>query len=210
MTDVYPKREIVSEPFCNQRDVINKLLIEMQNQPAASFTKMKKRFNKPVNNGPGYLCNQYQQVSRGVSDDFAFDYNKMRHGQEYGQYANLGQYQLQGQYQVSGQGFAQPYLGNQNQMYLPGLNTLFNNNSTDGSSTTSTPILAAESIISGSNSSSSNLNSEPVSDLKNYNFDPFKPLELSKIDLTNSSLGNFESSGSYGGSIWNNSNAVWG
>lgn len=62
MVDIthYPKRDITVEPFSNQIDVIEKTLIEIENQPHKQYTYMNQNSMRPQKNTSFIPTNTYQ------------------------------------------------------------------------------------------------------------------------------------------------------
>ncbi|KAG2733250.1 hypothetical protein G9P44_004240 [Scheffersomyces stipitis] len=199
----YPKRKLSNQPFVAQIDMIEKLLIEKQNQPAPSYTSnskplaAKKGFSKTYSSSYGHHHSQPQHsVSRGstfVYDqqkyDQKFDHTKpVTASSSYG-VMNLNQerptqfglsVQIPNQTQTH-QAYTGPSMVQQ-QSQIPSSATT-SMGSSGSSPTIPSKRLGFSSISSGSSSTSTENVSQPDQSLwgtsKVQMFDPFKPVELS-------------------------------
>lgn len=101
----FPKRPVVSEPFVDQMDLIDKTLVEIQNQPSSIYTvnKRKQQFNGRKYNmsGGNMYSNPQVQGQNPVQQN-----GHMRTHRPYSQ----GQGQVQGQTQAPSQVQAQAHI----------------------------------------------------------------------------------------------------
>lgn len=232
MSVVYPKRELMSEAFAGQKEVIKRLTSvgHSQTTQPMGYNRIKRKAYKPGYNG-GYMnnYNNYSNYnnnnnnnnniknSHNTSNNFnPYQSNSSRNddpyycGQIFNNFQNLN-VQLaistipNGQY--GSQLLVNPFVYEPSQICT----NKYGSSNID-SSTNSTPTLSKDPLLLDSNSSSSTINndtslfSEKFTPGSKYQFDPFKPLNLSnKFDLNLSNFDNLNTTNS----IWNN-NTVWG
>ncbi|KAK6466045.1 hypothetical protein DFJ63DRAFT_50506 [Scheffersomyces coipomensis] len=216
MTSI-PKRQLVSEPFVHQLDIIDKAIIEAQNQPSSPYinnSKPKRRVNSLVNQqqvqyqqyykmkNDSMYSNQYYQYQQSSSPQVSHSRPKSQVPSQYSSPLVSSYVDVRPQQQQ------QPQIQIQIQPPQAPTNDFGRRvSAVSSSSSSTTPSSSTHSLLAQTSTTTSTTSSAKWS---SNLFDPFKPVEFNTTPSTTTTTSTNLASGAGSTTTVGGNTNIWG